>query len=89
MNRGGWPSLRPMIVIPGPRNIVVDALSREPFASPVSERLLREPYSRLIQETDGAEADAVQDVFCLGLQHHEAVQHHQSISTMPRVPSVR
>uniref|UniRef100_A0A8C7ZJZ8 Gypsy retrotransposon integrase-like protein 1 n=1 Tax=Oryzias sinensis TaxID=183150 RepID=A0A8C7ZJZ8_9TELE len=60
--------------IPGPKNVVADALSREPFASPVSDRLLKEPYSRLIQEADGAEVNMVQDAFRLGLQHNQEVQ---------------
>lgn len=69
--------------IPGPRNVVADVLSREPFASPISERLLQEPYSKLVQEADGAEVDAVRDTFRLGLQNNQIIQGHQSTNHAP------
>uniref|UniRef100_A0AAV2LR93 ribonuclease H n=1 Tax=Knipowitschia caucasica TaxID=637954 RepID=A0AAV2LR93_KNICA len=36
----------------GKVNVVADALSRDPFAKPVGQRLLSEPYSTLVQEAD-------------------------------------
>ena len=59
--------------IPGPKNVVEDALSRDPFTSSISKRLIREPYNSLVQEAEGAEADGVQDAFRLGVQHHQVV----------------
>lgn len=49
--------------LPGKKNVVADALSRDPFAKSVSQRLLKEPYSTLVQESNGVEGDSVQDVF--------------------------
>lgn len=60
--------------IPGPRNIVADALSRDPFTSSISRRLIQESYDRLVHEEDGAEADMVQDVFRAGIQRHQVLQ---------------
>ena len=54
--------------LPGKRNVVADALSRDPFAKPVGQRLLREPYPTLIQEASGVEEDSVQDVFRVSCQ---------------------
>lgn len=48
--------------IPGPKNIVADALSREPF---VSHRLVREPYLSLLDVTSGVVRTGVQDAFRL------------------------
>ncbi|KAJ8417020.1 hypothetical protein AAFF_G00282470 [Aldrovandia affinis] len=63
---------------PGPRNIVADALSRDPFASSVSKRLIQEPYSGLMLEVDSTETDRVQDAFRFGVQHLQVVQHSKS-----------
>ncbi|KAJ8403213.1 hypothetical protein AAFF_G00354300 [Aldrovandia affinis] len=64
--------------IPGPRNIVADALSRDPFASSVSKRLIQEPYSGLMLEAGSTETDRVQDAFRFGVQHLQVVQHSES-----------
>lgn len=73
--------------IPGPKNVVADALSREPFASSISERLLQEPYSRLIQEADGAETEAVQDAFRIGLQNNQSAVYVQPITPFQKTVS--
>lgn len=50
--------------IPGPKNIVADALSREPFAHPSAlHRLTRTAYEPLLAEADAVCTDQVQDVF--------------------------
>ena len=64
--------------IPGPKNIVADALSRVPFTSSISRRLIQEPYSSLVQEADGAGADKVQDALRLGTQHLQVVSQPES-----------
>ncbi|KAI2645406.1 Retrovirus-related Pol polyprotein [Labeo rohita] len=52
--------------IPGSKNIVADALSRQPFIhNRVSQRLLNEPYSALLEEAQQFERDTVQDAFRL------------------------
>ncbi len=50
--------------IPGPKNIVADALSREPFVHPsVLHRLTRVPYDKLLAEAAAVRTGCVQDVF--------------------------
>ncbi|KAG1950296.1 interleukin-1 receptor accessory protein-like 1-A [Pimephales promelas] len=49
--------------LPGKKNVVADALSRDLFAKPICQRLLKEPYPTLIQEADEIEEDSVQDGF--------------------------
>ncbi len=50
--------------IPGPKNIVADALSREPFVHPsVLHRLTRVPYDKLLAEAAAVHTGCVQDVF--------------------------
>lgn len=61
--------------IPGTKNVVADALSRDPFAKPVGQRLLSEPYHCLLREVEGTEGQSVQDVFRLTCQS-------QSLSTL-------
>ena len=45
------------------KNIVADALSRDPFAKSVSHRLISEPYEGLLAEAEGTEEEKVQDIF--------------------------
>ena len=49
--------------IPGIKNIVADALSRDPFAKSVSQRLISEPYEGLLAEAEGTKEEKVQDLF--------------------------
>ena len=52
--------------IPGPKNVVADALSREPFVHPsVLHRLTTVPYGALLEEANALESDCVQDAFRL------------------------
>ncbi len=50
--------------IPGPKNVVADALSREPFVQPsMFHRLTRVPYGALLEESRVVNPENVQDVF--------------------------
>ncbi|CAI5684485.1 unnamed protein product [Oreochromis niloticus] len=50
--------------IPGPKNVVADALSREPFVHPrASHRLIRVPYNELLAEAGAVATGGVQDAF--------------------------
>lgn len=54
--------------VPGKLNVVADALSRDPFVRPVSQRLLSEPYSELLRQVHSVEDGNVQEVFRLTCQ---------------------
>lgn len=50
--------------VPGPKNVVADALSRVPFVSEcVSHRLLTEPYAGLLANAKDMSSTSVQNVF--------------------------
>ncbi|KAL1264205.1 hypothetical protein QQF64_004560 [Cirrhinus molitorella] len=54
--------------VPGKLNVVVDALSRDPFVKPVCQRLLSESYSELLRQVHSVEDGSVQEVFRLTCQ---------------------
>uniref|UniRef100_A0A8C5BFE2 ribonuclease H n=1 Tax=Gadus morhua TaxID=8049 RepID=A0A8C5BFE2_GADMO len=54
--------------IPGRLNVVADDLSRDPFVKPLSQRLLSEPYSGLLEQVCEVEEGCVQDSFRLTCQ---------------------
>lgn len=66
--------------LPGKRNVVADALSRDVFAKPIAQRLLTEPYERLSQEANDVGEESVQDAFRASSQSQifESVYHHPS-----------
>lgn len=50
--------------IPGPKNILADALSRQPFVqSCIGHRLVNEHYSSLLNQVNGVNDELIQDVF--------------------------
>ena len=56
--------------VPGPRNVVADALSREPFIqSCVSHRIVTEPYMLLLRNVSGVADDTVQNAFRYSNNH--------------------
>lgn len=56
--------------VPGPKNVVADALSREPFVTTcVSHRLITEPYLTLLRNVSGVEDDSVQQAFKVSNNH--------------------
>lgn len=57
--------------IPGTKNTVADALSRDPFARTVSHRLITEHYSHLLAEAEDFSRDGIQDAFRLKVQSHQ------------------
>lgn len=54
--------------IPGSKNVIADALSRDPFAKIISCRLVTEPYDTLLAEAGGVNEDSIRDIFCLKVQ---------------------
>ncbi|KAL7833124.1 hypothetical protein SRHO_G00301420 [Serrasalmus rhombeus] len=55
--------------IPGSKNVVADALSRQPFTrARVSQRLVTEPYTVLLEEAQHFKEDAVQLTFHVSAQ---------------------
>ncbi|KAI4872904.1 hypothetical protein NFI96_001931 [Prochilodus magdalenae] len=64
--------------VPGSKNTVADALSREPFVqSCISHRLGKEPYISLLDEVNGVGRGIVQDAFrlttnCLVVESHDS-----------------
>lgn len=56
--------------IPGSKNIVADALSRQPFVpNSVCQRLLSEPYETLLEESHHIKEGMVQEAFRVGVNH--------------------
>lgn len=58
--------------IPGTKNTVADALSRDPFARSVSQRLIAESYENLLMEAEGTREEGVQDIFRCKVQCQRA-----------------
>ena len=58
--------------ISGSKNIVADALSRDPFSRSVSQRLISEPYENLLAEAEATKVEGVQDVFRCKVQCSQA-----------------
>ena len=54
--------------VPGRLNVVADALSRDPVVKPLSQRLLSEPYSGLLEQVFEVEEGCVQGSFRLACQ---------------------
>lgn len=54
--------------IPGTKNVVADALSRDPFAKTVSHRVITEQYTNFLAEAEGVSHDGIQDTFRLKVQ---------------------
>lgn len=54
--------------LPGKKNVVADALSRDPFAKTVGHRLLEEPYSALVEKAGVVGENSVQDIFRVSCQ---------------------
>lgn len=55
--------------IAGKKNVVADALSRDPFVKTVSSRLMKERYHDLLVEAEAVDGDGVRDVFRQGAQN--------------------
>lgn len=69
----------------GPRNVVVDALSRQPFVKPSAlHRLMKVPYKKLLDEAAGVQAERVQDVFRWSNHPCEADQGGYSLTAESR-----
>lgn len=73
--------------IPGSKNVIADALSRQPFIhTRVSERIVAEPYGALLEEAQQVQDDSIQDVFrlstnCQEVKPHELEVRGQSMSS--------
>lgn len=61
--------------IPGSKNVIADALSRQPFIQTrVSERIVAEPYDVLLEEAQHVRDDSIQNVFRLSTNCQEVKQ---------------
>ncbi|KAL7870669.1 hypothetical protein SRHO_G00081660 [Serrasalmus rhombeus] len=75
--------------IPGSKNVVADALSRQPFIrSPVGQRLVSESYGTLLEEAKRVGENMVQDAFklsanCQTLSHSSSAEllQHSSLTS--------
>lgn len=60
--------------IPGTKNTVADAPSRDHFTKTVSHRLTNEHYSHLLAEAEAVSQDGIQDVFRLKVHCHQVTR---------------
>lgn len=68
--------------IPGPKNVVADALSRVPFVkNPVGQRLFAEPYQNLLSQVTDMSSTSVQHAFRSSCGRGQVVSHNQSVSS--------
>ncbi|XP_069392240.1 retrovirus-related Pol polyprotein from transposon 297 [Paralichthys olivaceus] len=81
--------------IPGPKNVVADALSREPFVRPsILHRLTTVPYGALLEEANALEPVCVQDAFRLScdplnrLQYRPLSVAFNSAAAVPQHPPI-
>lgn len=66
--------------IPGSKNVVADALSRQPFVKTrVSERLMAEPYGALLDEAQQIRDESIQNVFRLSTNCQEVKQSESEV----------
>lgn len=72
--------------IAGTKNVVADALSRDPFAKTVGHRLVSEPYTKLLAESDEVGANGVQDIFRLKVQCHQTKRQKKGSAAQSRPP---
>ena len=70
--------------IPGPKNVVADALSREPFVRPsVLHRLVTVPYGALLEQAKALNLDSVQDAFRLSCDPLSRLKVHYTLPATP------
>uniref|UniRef100_A0A8C6M195 Gypsy retrotransposon integrase-like protein 1 n=1 Tax=Nothobranchius furzeri TaxID=105023 RepID=A0A8C6M195_NOTFU len=68
--------------IPGTKNTVADALSRDPFATTVGHRLITEQYHHLLAEAENVSCNDIQDAFRVKVQSHRVKKSpHTSVSS--------
>lgn len=61
--------------IPGSKNVIAEALSRQPFIqTPVSERIVAKPYGVLLEEAQHVGDDSIQYIFRLSTNCQEVKQ---------------
>ena len=66
--------------IPGSKNVIADALSRQPFIrTRVSERIVAEPYGALLEEAQQVQGDSIQDTFRLSTNCQEVKQSESEV----------
>lgn len=72
--------------IPETKNVVADALSRDPFSKTVSQRLITEQYDHLVAEAEGVAPDSIQDTFRLKVQCHKVKRAAEKVTVSQSSP---